>query len=208
MALPIAVLLSGNGSTLQNLIDEAAAGTLDVDIRKVVASRPTAYGLERARQANIPAVAVTRKDFDDVESFGAAVWNEVDASGAKLVVLAGFMSLLPIPPAWANRVVNVHPALIPAFCGQGMYGEHVHRAVLDYGAKVTGVTVHFVDNQYDHGPIILQSVVSVEEGDTPETLAERVQAEERRVYPKAIQLFAEGRLRLDGRLVRIAPPRA
>lgn len=207
MALRLGVLLSGSGSTLQNIIDRAEAGTLDAQAACVVGSRSGAYGLVRAQNQGIPAVTVARKDYgkDDVTGFSAAVWQALEAHGAELVVMAGFMCLLDIPAAWHGRVLNVHPALIPAFCGQGMYGHHVHEAVLAYGAKLTGATVHFVDNEYDHGPIIAQGVVPVAEDDTPGTLAERVQALERELYPQAIQLFAEGRLRIEGRRVRILP---
>ncbi len=201
MAINLAVLLSGSGTTLQNILDTAAAGTLDARVSCVVSSRENAYGLERARKAGVPAAVVPRKSYDDPGSFSDAVWAEIDKYPVDLVVLAGFMSLLVIPPRFENRIMNVHPALIPAFCGKGMYGAHVHTAVLDLGAKVTGVTVHFVDNEYDNGPIILQRPVSVAEDDTPETLAARVQAEERKAYPAAIQLFAEGRITVvDGRV--------
>lgn len=205
MALRVAVLLSGNGSTLQNLLDRVAAGELDAEIVCVVSSRADAYGLERARQANVPAIAAPRKDFETVEAFGEAVWKILREHAPDLVVLAGFMSLLPVPKDYEGRIMNVHPALIPAFSGKGMYGMRVHEAVLDYGAKLTGVTVHFVNEDYDRGPVILQSAVPVEEDDTPETLAERVQAKEREIYPRAIQLFAEGRLKIEGRRVRILP---
>jgi formyltetrahydrofolate-dependent phosphoribosylglycinamide formyltransferase len=207
MALRLGVLLSGSGSTLQNLIDRSAAGTLDAEITCVVSSRSGVYGLERARSHGIPALTVARKDFakSDLAGFSAAVWQALEAHKVDLAVMAGFMCLLDIPDAWHGRVVNVHPALIPAFCGQGMYGRHVHDAVLAYGAKLTGATVHFVDNEYDHGPIIVQGAVPVDEDDTPDTLAERVQALERELYPQAIQLFAEGRLRIEGRRVRLLP---
>ncbi len=201
--LNIAVLLSGNGSTLQNILDRIDAGTLSARVTCVVASRENVFGLERARNANIPAAAVPRKAFADTASFSAAIWAEVSKHPVDLVVLAGFMSLLNVPDTYRNRIMNVHPALIPAFCGQGMYGHHVHEAVIAYGAKITGVTVHFVDEHYDHGPIILQGPVPVLDGDTADTLAERVQAEERELYPRAIQLFAEGRLSVEGRCVRI-----
>lgn len=205
MPLKVAVLLSGNGSTLQNILDRAAAGELDAEVVCVVASRADAYGLERARMAGIPAIPVPRKDYPNAQAFGDAVWREVRNHTPGLVVLAGFMSLLPIPPDFRGRIMNVHPALIPAFSGHGMYGHHVHEAVLNYGAKLTGVTVHFVDEEYDRGPVILQVPVPVLEDDTPDTLAARVQAEERALYPKAIQLFAEGRLRIEDRRVRILP---
>jgi formyltetrahydrofolate-dependent phosphoribosylglycinamide formyltransferase len=205
MPLRIAVLLSGNGSTLQNILDRSAKGLLDAQVVCVIASRADAYGLERAKKAGVHALAIPRKEHGSVDSFGDAVWAEIRRHEPGLVVLAGFMSLLPVPPDFKDRIMNVHPALIPAFSGQGMYGRRVHEAVIEYGVKLTGVTVHFVDEDYDRGPVILQASVPVLEDDTPDTLAERVQAEERELYPKAIQLFAEGRLRIEGRRVRILP---
>ncbi len=205
MAIKLAVFLSGNGTTLQNILDRCAAGELDATVVCVLSSREKAYGLERARAAGIPASAVPRKDFDDTEAFGRAVWSSVDEYAPDLVVLAGFMSLLPIPDAYAGRIMNVHPALIPAFSGQGMYGDKVYQAILDYGVKTTGVTVHFVNDEYDRGPVIAQSSVPVLEDDTVETLAARVQEEERKLYPAAIQLYAEGRLKIEGRHVRVLP---
>jgi formyltetrahydrofolate-dependent phosphoribosylglycinamide formyltransferase len=206
MPTSLAVLLSGSGSTLQNLIDRIEAGTLDARVACVVSSRDGVLGLERAARHGIPTATVLRKAHPDTAAFSAAVWDAIGAhGGADLVALAGFMSLLCVPPAYHNRIMNVHPSLIPSFCGQGMYGHHVHEAVLRYGAKVSGATVHFVDEQYDNGPIILQEAVPVLEEDTPETLAARVQATEREIYPRAIQLFAEGRLRVHGRQVRVLP---
>ncbi len=205
MPLKVAVLLSGNGSTLQNILDRIGAGELDARVVCVISSRAEAFGLERAQRADIPAIAFPRKNFATADSFGDAVWGEVRKHAPGLVVLAGFMSLLPIPPDFRGRIMNVHPALIPAFSGKGMYGQHVHEAVIAYGAKLSGVTVHFVDEEYDRGPVILQRAVPVLEDDTPDSLAARVQAEERAIYPKAIQLFAEGRLRIEGRRVRILP---
>jgi len=202
----MAVLLSGGGTTLQNFIDRIGRGELDATIRCVVSSRKDAYGLERARKHDIPAVAVHRKDFqDDSAAFNREIWDCVRDHRVELVVLAGFMSLLEIPDDFVNRIMNVHPALIPAFCGKGMYGHHVHEAVLEYGAKITGATVHFVDRHYDHGPIILQDSIPVLDDDTPDSLADRVMALERELYPKAVRLFAEGRLRVEGRRVRILP---
>lgn len=203
MALKLAVLLSGSGTTLQNFIDRIEEGELDARLVCVVSSRKSAYGIERARNHGIPAVVVNRKDYSGLDAFNEDIWKAVRAHGAELVALAGFMSLLSIPPDFRNRVVNIHPALIPAFCGKGMYGHHVHEAVLEHGAKVTGVTVHFADDQYDHGPIIMQEAVPVRDDDTPESLAERVQAKERELYPKAVQLIAEGRVHVEGRRVRI-----
>lgn len=205
MAVKLAVLLSGSGTTLQNLLDRIADGTLDAEVGVVVSSRKDAYGLVRARNAGIAGVAVSRKDHASMAAFNDAIWDHVRQCGVDLVVLAGFMSLLSVPHDFENRIMNVHPALIPSFCGHGMYGHHVHEAVLTYGAKVTGATVHFVNEEYDNGPIILQGAVPVLDDDTPDTLAERVQAKERELYPKAVQLFAEGRLRVEGRRVRILP---
>ncbi|HRK33195.1 MAG TPA: phosphoribosylglycinamide formyltransferase [Candidatus Hydrogenedentes bacterium] len=203
--ITLAVLLSGSGSTLQNLIDRIADGSLDARIVCVIASRASAYGLERARRQGLHAVLVERKRYEDTPAFSYAVWDEIRAVHPDLVVMAGFMSLIEIPPDFENRVVNVHPGLIPAFCGKGMYGHHVHEAVIEYGAKVSGCTVHFANANYDEGPIIMQGVVPVLEDDTPDTLADRVQEKEREIYPQAIQLIAEGRVRVEGRRVRIAP---
>lgn len=205
MALKIAVLISGSGTTLQNIIDCCASGELDGEVVCVYASRADAYGLTRAENSGIPNGAIPRKGYSSADDFSDAIWTQVNPHEPDLVVLAGFMSLIHVPDRYEGRIMNVHPALIPSFCGKGMYGHHVHQAVLDYGVKITGVTVHYVNEEYDNGPIILQSTVPVEEGDTADSLAERVQAEEREIYPKAIQLFAENRLRLDGRIVHILP---
>ena len=171
----------------------------------VVASSPAAGGLRFAEEAAIPAVVVQRKEFDSREGFSEAVFGHCRACGADLVAMAGFLKQVSIPEDFTGRVVNIHPALIPAFCGKGMYGHFVHEAVLEYGVKVTGCTVHFADNQYDHGPVILQKAVPVLEDDTPETLAARVFEAECEAYPEVIGLLAAGRVKLDGRRVRIAP---
>jgi len=204
MAINIAVLLSGGGTTLQNIIDHIEAGKLDANIACVVSSRPDVFGLERAAKHGLPTATVSRKEFAaDVEAFNAAVWNVLRQYDLDMIALAGFMSLLHVPPEFENRIMNTHPALIPSFCGKGMYGHHVHEAVIEYGCKTSGATIHFVDEHYDHGPIILQECVPVLDDDTPDTLAERVQAMERKLYPEAIQYFAEGRIRVEGRRVRI-----
>jgi formyltetrahydrofolate-dependent phosphoribosylglycinamide formyltransferase len=200
--LKIAVLLSGNGTTLQNLLDRAAAGSLPASFVLVVSNNPDAFGLERAKKAGIPAVAIPRKGMSR-EEFSLRTFAACRAAGADLVLLAGFMQLILIPDDYLGRVMNIHPALIPAFCGQGFYGHHVHEGVLAYGAKISGCTVHFADNQYDHGPIILQKAVPVREDDTPDTLAARVFQAECEAYPEAIRLFAEGKLKLDGRRVHV-----
>ena len=199
----LAVLLSGRGSTLENLLRRIEAGQLDAQVVHVHSSRADARGLELARARGIPTSVCRRRDYDSPEAFSQAVFSHLEADRPHLVVMAGYVKLLRIPPRWEHRVMNVHPSLIPAFCGQGYYGLRVHRAVLEYGCKLTGCTVHFVDNEYDHGPIILQRAVPVHEGDTPEQLAARVQAAERELYPEAIALFAAGRLHVQGRWVRI-----
>jgi formyltetrahydrofolate-dependent phosphoribosylglycinamide formyltransferase len=201
--LSIAVLLSGSGRTLQNLLDRSADGRLPVQVALVISDRSGAYGLERARSAGIPAMTVRRKDHPDVGPFSSAVFDGCRRAGVKLVCMAGFLHLLRIPDDFAGRVMNIHPALLPAFGGKGMYGRHVHEAVLEYGCTLSGCTVHFADNVYDHGPVILQRTIEVRENDTPEVLAERVFAAECEAYPEAIRLFAEGKLRIEGRRVRI-----
>jgi formyltetrahydrofolate-dependent phosphoribosylglycinamide formyltransferase len=201
--LRLAVLLSGGGTTLQNLLDRTADGRLAAAVVQVVSNRGDAYGLERARRAGVPAAVVDRKACGSREEFSGRIFALCRAARADLVCLAGFLQLIHVPDDFLGRVMNVHPALIPAFCGQGYYGRHVHEAVLAYGTKVSGCTVHFADNQYDHGPIILQRVVPVLPDDTPDTLAARVHEQENEAYPEAIRLFAEGRLCIEGRKVRI-----
>jgi phosphoribosylglycinamide formyltransferase-1 len=204
MATRIVMLLSGNGSTLENLFEKIDKDELSVQIVAVISSRESAYGLERARKRSLPAVTVSPKAYAERAEFDAALWEEIRKHKPDLVVLGGFMTLLTVPDDYHGKIMNVHPSLVPAFCGKGMYGHRVHEAVIEYGVRVSGVTVHFVDNEYDHGPIILQEAVPVFESDSPESVAQRVQAKEREVYPRAIQLFATGRIRLEGRHVRIA----
>jgi formyltetrahydrofolate-dependent phosphoribosylglycinamide formyltransferase len=202
--LRLAVLISGGGTTLDNLIKKIDAGELDAEIRVVVSSNPVARGIDLALAAGIPVQIVERREYADLAEFGRATFDPCRAAGVDLVAMGGYLKLVPIPDDFSGRVVNIHPALIPAFCGQGFYGHHVHEAVLAYGAKLSGCTVHFVDNQYDHGPIILQRAVPVEPDDTPETLAARVFEAECEAYPEALRLFAAGRLTIDGRVVHIA----
>lgn len=202
--LRLAVLLSGTGTTLQNLLDRSADGRLRAQIVLVVSSKPDAFGLERARKAGVPTAVVVRKECADAAEFSRRVFEHVRRAEAQLVCMAGFLQLLPIPDDFLGRVMNIHPALIPAFCGKGMYGHHVHEAVLASGVKESGCTVHFADNQYDHGPIILQRTVPVLDGDTTDALAARVFEQECEAYPEAIRLFAEGKLNLQGRSVRVA----
>lgn len=202
----LAVLLSGGGTTLQNLIDGIGDGTLPASIVVVIASRGDAGGIERARAHGIPAVVVARTDYPDVDRFNDALHAALDGYAFDLVVLGGFLSVFQLRGRYTQRVMNIHPALIPAFSGKGFYGKKVHRAVIESGVKITGCTVHFADDEYDHGPIILQGAVEVRDDDTPETVAARVHELENRLYPEAIRLFAAGRLAVDGRRVRILPP--
>ena len=199
--LPIAVLISGSGRTLRNLIERIAQGRLDVEIRLVVSSHARAGGLRYAEEAGIPTKTVRRGSCVDAEAFRDEIFAACRQARVRLVVMAGFVKHLPIPADFRLRVINIHPALIPAFCGQGYYGHRVHEAVLQYGVKVTGCTIHFVDDQYDHGPIILQQVVPVRDDDTPQTLADRVFAAECEAYPKVLQLLAHGQIRVAGRKV-------
>jgi formyltetrahydrofolate-dependent phosphoribosylglycinamide formyltransferase len=200
--LRLAVLLSGSGTSLENLIERIDAGELRAEIAVVIASKPDAFGLERARRRGIPAALVERKRHPDPRAFNDALHAELARFEIDLVVLLGFLSPFETRGRFDGRAINVHPALIPAFSGRGFYGRRVHDAVIESGVKVTGASVHFVDAEYDHGPIILQEALAVRDDDTPETLALRVQALERRLVPEAIRLFGQGRLRIEGRRVR------
>jgi formyltetrahydrofolate-dependent phosphoribosylglycinamide formyltransferase len=199
-----AVLLSGSGRTLQNLLDHFARGLLSGSIAAVVSSKPGVLGLERAAQAGIPTHVVERKGKSTAE-FSRLVTAALDKYSPELVLMAGWICLYEIPPQYAGKVMNIHPALLPSFGGKGMYGHHVHEAVLAAGVRVSGCTVHFADNEYDHGPIILQRACPVHGDDTAETLADRVFAQECIAYPSAVRLFAQRRLRIDGRRVKILP---
>jgi phosphoribosylglycinamide formyltransferase-1 len=203
--LRLAVCISGGGTTLQNLIDRAADGRLHAEIVQVVASRPRIGGIARAEAAGLPVEVVTRAGRTPDE-FSAAVFEPIRGHAAELVVLAGFLSLLDIPDDYHSRVLNVHPSLIPAFSGRGYHGKAVHQATIDYGVKVAGCTVHFADATYDTGPIVVQRPVPVLDDDDADTLAARVFEAECEALPDAINLYAEGRLDISGRRVRILPP--
>ncbi|MEN6494750.1 MAG: phosphoribosylglycinamide formyltransferase [Thermoguttaceae bacterium] len=202
--LRVAVLISGTGRTLKNLLTRIQAGTLHAEVVLVVANVPSAGGLQYATEAGVPQAVFQAKSFASPDEFSRAVFKACREAQAELVVLAGFIKRLTIPDDFVNRVVNIHPALVPSFCGKGFYGHHVHEAVLAYGAKLSGCTVHFVDNEYDHGPVILQKSVPVLDDDTPDTLAARVFDAETEIYPEAVQLIAQGRVTVDGRRVRVA----
>lgn len=203
--MPIAVLISGGGTTLRNLLAKIEAGNLPIDIRLVVSSNSAARGLQYAAEAGIPSLVVEKSKATTDAAFSEAIFGPCREAGVQYVVMGGFLKHVLIPPDFENRVINIHPALIPAFCGHGMYGLRVHQAVLEYGAKLTGCTVHFVDNQYDHGPIILQKSVEVMSADTPELLQARVFAAECEALPQALMWLASGRVSIAGRLVSVAP---
>jgi phosphoribosylglycinamide formyltransferase-1 len=199
----LAILASGGGTTLQNLLDRISAGRLKAEVVLVVSNNPDAYALERARRAGVETAVVSRQEAGTREEFSRRIFDHCRQAGVDLVCLAGFLQLIQVPDDFLGKMMNIHPALIPAFCGKGYYGHHVHEAVLAQGAKISGCTVHFVDNEYDHGPIILQRPVPVLDHDTSESLAERVFSEECEAYPEAIRLFGEGRLKIEGRRVRV-----
>lgn len=203
----ILVLVSGGGTNLQALIDACADGRIKSGcIAGVVSSKPGVFALERAEKAGIPTSVVERSYYNDRTEFTKAIMRAIDGYGADLVVLAGFMCILDpvIFSVYENRIINVHPALIPSFCGDGYYGLRVHRAALDRGVKVTGATVHFVDAVTDGGPIILQKAVYINEGDTPETLQKRVMEEaEHVILPEAVELYCSGSLTVSDGIVHI-----
>lgn len=204
--LRLAVLISGTGRTLENLITLCRRGELPARIVKVISSRPNVRGNEIAEAAGIPLTVLPRRKFASTEVFSAAIYDALLPMEIDLVVMAGFLCKINVHPKFEGRIMNIHPSLLPLFGGKGLYGDRVHQAVLDSGMKVSGCTVHFVDESYDDGPIIAQSTVPVLDDDTSSTLAARVFLEEVRVYPEAIRLFAEGRLRIEGRRVKILPP--
>ncbi|NLC74810.1 MAG: phosphoribosylglycinamide formyltransferase [Clostridiales bacterium] len=205
--IKLVVCVSGGGTNLQHIIDRISDGTIhEAEIVRVIANNADAYALERAGKAGIDAVCVSPKSFDDRGSFNQALLKAVDEVKPDLIVLAGF--LVAIPPEmirkYPDRIINIHPSLIPSFCGVGYYGLHVHEKVLDRGVKITGATVHFVDEGMDSGPIILQKAVEVMNGDTPEVLQKRVMEQaEWIILPRAIELIAEGKVRVSGRRTEI-----
>lgn len=201
----IGIFISGGGSNLQAIIDAIAKGDITARISLVISSREGVYGLERARKHGIPYAVISRGDYKDSNSFGNAILELLEKRRVDLVVLAGYLNILPkaVVEKYKNRIINIHPSLIPAFCGKGYYGNRVHQAVLDYGVKVTGATVHFVDEGTDTGPIILQQSIEVLPEDDVNTLAERVLKVEHQLLPKALKLLVEDRILVDGRRVII-----
>jgi phosphoribosylglycinamide formyltransferase-1 len=199
----LGVLISGGGTTLMNLVDCISKGTLNAQVAVVISSRSAVAGVERAKAAGMNVKIIRTKDHPDIDEFSKAIERELVAAKVDLVVQGGWLCLWKIPSRFENRVMNIHPALLPSFGGQGMWGHHVHEAVLKAGCKVSGCTVHFCTNEYDSGPVIVQRCCPVKDDDTPDTLAARVFEQECIAYPEAIQLFAEGKLVVKGGRVRI-----
>lgn len=202
--LRLGVLLSGGGRTLLNILKEVSCGTLQAEVAVVIASRPC-KGIELARSHGIETHLVAYKQAADAATYSAQIAAILDRAQVDLVCLAGFLSFWKIPAQYEGKVMNIHPALLPAFGGKGMHGHHVHEAVLRAGCKVSGCTVHFVNNEYDGGPIIVQHCVRVLEGDTPDSLAGRIFEQECLAYPEALRLYHQGRLKREGHVVHVLP---
>ena len=207
MKMRIAVFVSGGGTNLQAIIDRIKEGYLaDIEIGLVLSSSPDAYALTRAADNGIPAVVMRAKDYPSFEEWDQSVLNAVSDAGCELIVLAGYLSLLgPLTvKKFSNRIINIHPALIPSFCGEGMYGIRPHVAALARGVKVSGATVHFVNEEYDSGPIILQKTVNVLPDDTPEILQQRIMKEcEQLILPEAIRLIADGKVTIEDNIAYV-----
>ena len=205
MSTRIAVLCSGGGSNLQAIIDQVEAGNIDGEIVLVLANASKAYALERAKKHGIPCEFVSKKQAGSSEAFNDILLEKLQQAKTDLVVLAGYLPIVgaQIVKAYPHKIINIHPALIPSFCGVGMYGHYVHEAVLAYGAKISGATTHFVDEEVDHGGVIMQKSVPVLEGDTPEMLAARVLTVEHEILPETVRLFCAGKLGVDGRHVHV-----
>lgn len=196
----LAILVSGGGTNLQSIIDSVEAGRLEAEIKVVLSDNPDAYALERAKRHSIPTEVVTKKEFPGKDAFNAEIVRRLRGYGVELVALAGYMRIISpaVLEAFPMRVINIHPSLLPSFPGLD-----VQRKAIEHGVKISGCTVHFVDAGVDSGPVIIQAAVPVLDGDTPESLAARILKEEHKIYPKAIQLFSEGRLKVEGRRVVI-----
>ena len=199
----LGVLLSGSGRTLANILKLIASGKLSAQVVTVISSRSTVKGIQIAKDANLPCHVIRTKDCSEVDDFSAAIVDVLDAANVDLVVQAGWLCYWKIPDRYIGRVMNIHPALLPSFGGKGMWGHHVHEAILAAGCKVSGCTVHFVNNEYDKGPIIVQRTCEVAEHDDSDSLAARVFEQECIAYPAAIQLFAESRLQIVGDRVKV-----
>ncbi|HUU18002.1 MAG TPA: phosphoribosylglycinamide formyltransferase [Sedimentisphaerales bacterium] len=199
----LGVLISGSGTTLLNILEYIKQGRLNAEVALVISSRSTVAGVERAKNAGLDVKIIRKKEYSDIDEFSKRIEDELAAANADLVVQGGWLCLWKIPDRYENRIMNIHPALLPSFGGQGMWGHHVHEAVLKAGCKISGCTVHFCTNEYDKGPIIVQRACQVKDDDTPDTLAARVFEQECIAYPQAIRLFAEGKLLVQNGVVRV-----
>jgi phosphoribosylglycinamide formyltransferase-1 len=202
-AIRLGVLISGGGTTLMNILEYITAGKLNAEVAVVISSRSTVAGVEKARNAGLDVKIVRKKDYRDVDEFSKRIEQELVAANVDLVIQGGWLCLWKIPARYENRVMNIHPALLPSFGGKGMWGHFVHEAVLKAGCRISGCTVHFCTNEYDKGPIIVQRACQVKYGDDPDTLAARVFEQECIAYPEAIKLFAEGKFSVQDGLVKI-----
>ncbi len=202
-AIRLGVLISGGGTTLMNILEYIKDGRLNAEVPVVISSRSTVAGVERAKNAGLNVKIIRKKDFPDIDQFSKQIENELIAAKVDLVIQGGWLCLWKIPKKYENRVMNIHPALLPSFGGKGMWGHHVHEAVLKAGCKVSGCTVHFCTNEYDKGPIIIQRTCPVKEADNPDTLAATVFEQECIAYPEAIRLFASGKLLVQSGIVKI-----
>ncbi len=205
--MKLAVFASGGGSNFEALCTAVENGELNAEVALCISDRPSAGVLDLANSRSITTAVVKPRDYPDASGFGAALVSILDSSDIDFIVLAGYLRKIPdvVVQQFLGRLINIHPSLLPAFGGKGMYGRRVHQAVLDYGSKWTGATVHLVDTEYDTGPVVLQGIVPVHDGDTAEILAERVLAVEHRILPEAVQLFADNRLSITGRNVIVGP---
>lgn len=201
----LGVLISGGGTTLMNILKCVEQGQLNAKVAVVISSRLAVAGVERARNAGLEVKVIRKQDYPEIDEFSKRIEQELAAAKVDLVVQGGWLCLWKIPARYEKRVMNIHPALLPSFGGQGMWGHHVHEAVLKAGCKISGCTVHFCTNEYDKGPIVVQRACEVKDDDTPDTLAARVFEQECIAYPQAIQLFAEGRLTIQDNITRIKP---
>ncbi len=199
----LGVLISGGGTTLLNILEYIKQGRLNAEVALVISSRSTVAGVERAKNAGLDVKIIRKKDLPDIDEFSKRIEQELIAANVDLVIQGGWLCLWKIPNRYENRVMNIHPALLPSFGGQGMWGHHVHEAVLKAGCKISGCTVHFCTNEYDKGPIIVQRTCQVKDDDTPDTLAARVFEQECIAYPQAIKLFADGKLLVQKGVVKL-----
>ncbi len=194
----LGVLISGGGRTLLNLVDEIKAGRLPAEIPLVIASPPDCAGVERSRETGLTCQTISKHDYPSSATMSGEIFSQCRAHDVDLVIMAGFLCLVHIPDDFEHRVLNIHPSLIPAFCGRGYYGSRVHEAVIARGTRISGCTVHFADNEYDHGPIVIQRSVEIPDGTTPDELAAMVFEQEQIAYPEAIRRVISGQLQIEG----------